>query len=203
MATSGGISKIVAGATGVVPETVLLNTRILREAGLLTVGGRGSNAPAMTTRDAARLVIALLTTDRPSDGPEAVREFGQLRRATGGVPTEEGDHRFQFQPAGRFEDALAALLEALAALPDFEAPPKIIVAANVNELLCTIEVQGLRYSYLHSSLRDKADQKTDSIEPFVFALREQYRKSRIRVRREIGTDVLVPIADNFRKGGTP
>lgn len=61
------------------PGSVKLYVRELREAGLLTTGARGVNAPHMTTLDAARLVIALLATDKPSECVERVKRFGQLK----------------------------------------------------------------------------------------------------------------------------
>lgn len=58
--------------------SVKLYVRELREAGLLTTGARGVNAPHMTTLDAARLVIALLATDKPSECVERVKRFGPI-----------------------------------------------------------------------------------------------------------------------------
>lgn len=61
------------------PEgSVKLYVRELREAGLLTTGARGVNAPHMTSLDAARLVIALLATGKPSECAERVRRFGAI-----------------------------------------------------------------------------------------------------------------------------
>lgn len=59
--------------------SVKLYARELREAGLLTTGARGVNAPHMTALDAARLVLALLTTDKPSECVERVKRFGQIK----------------------------------------------------------------------------------------------------------------------------
>lgn len=58
--------------------SVKLYARELREAGLLTTGARGVNAPHMTPLDAARLVLAILATDKPSECVERVRRFGPI-----------------------------------------------------------------------------------------------------------------------------
>ncbi|WP_157982053.1 hypothetical protein [Oceanicella sp. SM1341] len=52
--------------------------RFLKEAGLLTTGARGVNAPDMTARDAGRMTIALLGSDRPGRAVETVSAFGAL-----------------------------------------------------------------------------------------------------------------------------
>lgn len=53
--------------------------RRLREAGLLSTGARGVNAPEMTPLDAARFLIAVLTTPSPAQCVERVRRFGQIK----------------------------------------------------------------------------------------------------------------------------
>ncbi|MFD0982520.1 hypothetical protein [Tropicimonas aquimaris] len=56
----------VAEVFGVERKTVQVIARALREAGYLTTGARGVNAPHMTARDAANISIALLTGEPPS-----------------------------------------------------------------------------------------------------------------------------------------
>lgn len=54
-------------------------SRRLKEAGLLSTGARGVNAPEMTTLDAARLLLAILTTPSPAQCVERVKRFGQIK----------------------------------------------------------------------------------------------------------------------------
>lgn len=61
---------------GVAAPTVKEFARILKANGLLSTGARGVNAPHMTALDAARMTLALLGTERPSQAAEAVRKFG-------------------------------------------------------------------------------------------------------------------------------
>ncbi|UWR75351.1 hypothetical protein [Phaeobacter inhibens] len=58
--------------------TVRLFVRELNKAGLLTSGAHGVNAPDMTPLDAARLTIAILGTDKPTQASQAVETFGNL-----------------------------------------------------------------------------------------------------------------------------
>lgn len=72
----GSLISLIAATFGVPPETVTVVARALREAGWLTSGARGVNAPEMGTRDAARLSLALLSGEPPS---RVVTEFEFLR----------------------------------------------------------------------------------------------------------------------------
>lgn len=76
---SGPFIKMIAAAFTVEEKTVTVYARALKEAGLLTSGARGVNAPDMTPLDAARMTIALLACDGPSQAVERVRRFGQIR----------------------------------------------------------------------------------------------------------------------------
>lgn len=60
-------------------EATTINTyaRHLREAGLLSQGGRGVNAAHVTALDAARLLIALMVDGYAKDAPQIVRDFGR------------------------------------------------------------------------------------------------------------------------------
>lgn len=57
-------------------KTVTDYTRRLKEAGLISTGARGVNAPEMTPLDAARLLIALLSSSSATHCVERVRRFG-------------------------------------------------------------------------------------------------------------------------------
>jgi hypothetical protein len=59
-------------------KTMVTYTRFLKEAGLLTTGARGVNAPHMTPMDAARVTIAVLACDAPGQAVERVKRFGAI-----------------------------------------------------------------------------------------------------------------------------
>lgn len=59
-------------------KTVNLFMRLLKEAGLLTSGGRGRHAPHMLPIDAARITIALLATDKPARAVDRLERFRNL-----------------------------------------------------------------------------------------------------------------------------
>lgn len=73
---SGPFINLVADALGVERGTTRLVARTLREAGWLTSGPRGVNAPDMQAQDASRLIIAMLTGASPS---QALRSFETFR----------------------------------------------------------------------------------------------------------------------------
>lgn len=58
--------------------TARLFVRELNKAGLLTSGAHGVNAPDMTPLDAARVTIAILGTDKPTQAAQAVETYGKL-----------------------------------------------------------------------------------------------------------------------------
>lgn len=61
------------------PESTATDyARRLKEAKLLSTGARGVNAPEMTPMDAARFLLAVLTTPSPAQCVERVKRFGQL-----------------------------------------------------------------------------------------------------------------------------
>jgi len=72
----GPFISLISATYGLPEKTVVVVARALREAGWLTSGARGVNAPDMEARDAARLSLALLTGEPPS---KAVSEFEFLR----------------------------------------------------------------------------------------------------------------------------
>lgn len=72
---SGPFIKFIADLCRVEEKTVTVFARALKEAGLLTSGARGVNAPHMLPLDAARLIVALLATDRPSEAVGLVNRY--------------------------------------------------------------------------------------------------------------------------------
>jgi patatin-like phospholipase/acyl hydrolase len=102
---SGPFIQAIADAYRVEAKTVRAFARLLREAGLLTTGARGLNAPDMTARDAAILTIALLATNMPARAVEAVETFSAL---TYNPSMSDGD-----TPLSNQENYAATLEEAL------------------------------------------------------------------------------------------
>lgn len=78
MATPGQLIDCFADALCLPRSLVEANYRSLREMGLVTRGGRGRSAPTSTTKDAATLLIALLTRETATSAGASFREFGPL-----------------------------------------------------------------------------------------------------------------------------
>ncbi|MBU3028953.1 hypothetical protein [Paracoccus marinaquae] len=83
---SGSFISLISRVYRVDEKTVTLVARSLKEAGLLTTGARGVNAPNMIPLDAARMTIALLSTDSPAKMVEAVERYRDMK-----LRTVEGD----------------------------------------------------------------------------------------------------------------
>lgn len=79
---SGPFIKAVSEAYRIEEKTVSIVARFLKDAGLLSMGARGINAPHMTALDAARLTIALLATDKPARAVEETKRFCRFTVAT-------------------------------------------------------------------------------------------------------------------------
>ncbi len=75
---SAAFIEAMAHAFDVPHKTMVTYTRFLKEAGLLTTGARGVNAPHMTPLDAARVTIALLACDTPGQAVDRVKRFGSI-----------------------------------------------------------------------------------------------------------------------------
>lgn len=94
----GRFINLLSAAYGVDEKTVKLFCRNLREAGLMTSGARGRNAPDMTPTDLAVVTIALLATDAPSRAVEEFNHFANLQPWMSRVHNDEygqlgKDHR--------------------------------------------------------------------------------------------------------------
>jgi len=80
MATPGELIKTTASVLGLSEATATTYYRSLREAGLVTKGGRGPSAPNMTARDAAQLLIAAGGSRFEKDTAEKiVRDFDRVQ----------------------------------------------------------------------------------------------------------------------------
>jgi hypothetical protein len=79
MASPGELTKTVAHVLGIDPTTVANIYRGLREAGLVTKGGRGRSAAVVTPRDAAMLLLGVCSSDSVKDAASAAQEYAGLR----------------------------------------------------------------------------------------------------------------------------
>jgi hypothetical protein len=107
--TIGEMIEMVARHTGLPEASLRIYARVLREAGLLSTGARGVNAPPMTWLDLSRFLIALLGTGVAARAADAVKDFGEMVVADHPTPLatvqSEDDTR-------TFEQALADQLQA-------------------------------------------------------------------------------------------
>ena len=75
----GPLALAVAAVLRLDHKSVEVTARALREAGLLTTGARGRNAPDMTPKDLAVHLIAALATDKPARAVALVTRLGGFR----------------------------------------------------------------------------------------------------------------------------
>lgn len=109
----GPLISLLSASYGLPETTVVVVARALREAGWLTSGARGVNAPDMSARDAARLSLALLTGEPPS---KVITVFEVLRtlQTVDEYPGAGLINRETLPHDHTLEDAIAALFEAAA-----------------------------------------------------------------------------------------
>ena len=101
----GPFITLLSETYGLPESSVAAVARVMREAGWLTTGARGVNAPEMTFVDAARLTLALLSGQPPS---KVVEEFEFLRclEATSPPPASGFTAGSGLDKAHCLEDAL-------------------------------------------------------------------------------------------------
>lgn len=109
----GPLISLLSSNYGLPQTAVVVVARALREAGWLTSGARGVNAPDMEARDAARLSLALLTGEPPS---KVVSVFELLRslQTMDEYPSAGLLDRETLPRNHTLEDAITALFEASA-----------------------------------------------------------------------------------------
>jgi hypothetical protein len=78
LARVSDLVETLAGAQGISPGTLTLIARNAREAGLLSQGARGVNAPKATNRDAATLFLIANATEHPKEAVNAFTRFSSL-----------------------------------------------------------------------------------------------------------------------------
>ncbi|TIX16224.1 MAG: hypothetical protein E5V46_03345 [Mesorhizobium sp.] len=216
MPSIGEFTRSFAAITGTDFGSVLKIQRLLRDAGLLTSGARGVNAPDLTPLDAARMLIAILVTDKPSLAAAAVTEFGQLPWADNGTsetPTTEGAVFSGLTAAMSFEATLAGVIEGAAYSP---LEHHDLLARNLRLSCIPTELTAAmswRDGWSHFSaggpwmhLLEDREGNADRLSEIVAeqdAARERAvvfsgYSYRIKTTREIGGDLLIDVSNLFR-----
>lgn len=138
MATPGQLTACVAACLGLPETRVRTYYKYLREAGLVSKGGRGLNGPRMTYQDAARLLIVAGGTrfDR-DDAATIVASYADCRAA---VALERGDAA-EYSMAGAVTWCLEGFhLPLLQNLPEKHTFPIALVAimeaAATGQMFC-------------------------------------------------------------------
>jgi hypothetical protein len=79
MATLSELVDAIAAVEGIDPATVTLIARHVREAGLISTGGRGPSAAAMGLSDAANLLIGVNATTTAAESARTVSAYRELQ----------------------------------------------------------------------------------------------------------------------------
>lgn len=128
MATLSALVKVIADAQGLDENQVVWIARHLREAGLITQGGRGRGGAQMTAQDAVNLLIGVNAPGEPKDAPITLEQFGQLAlpptaRSRIRVSRDSGVEGEMLvaisRPATTFRESLASLIASFDHLPSF------------------------------------------------------------------------------------
>lgn len=198
---SGELIELMAKATGIPSATVAMHFRVAREAGLMTTGARGVNAPEMSLLDAARLLISLAVTDRPSAAAQAMTDFGNLHCSRQDIKKKKG--ALQVKPQHLFEEGVVALIHLFSVQP----PIGCKLHLRLDSLDCAIHVPAAAYLYHDKDLLAATDQseKSDALavaEAFTarseaYLARAARYTSKIHTEKVIGPDVLCDIAEAF------
>lgn len=169
MASPGELVSVVASTLGINEATAFVYARHLREANLLTKGGRGRSAAKMSDLDAARLVVAFLATEAAVSAPQAVEDFGPLTLSDLELNRDEPTLTLtnlcgeRFGTPHTFEEAVAALIHGFSdeafieklqqrqwgtnPLGDGGFLPPFWIRAFENKLAAQIDISGNKYTY--------------------------------------------------------
>lgn len=129
MATAGEMIKVIADAIARPQATVTSYYAVLRKGGFISTTGRGRSAQHLSSLDAARILIVMLSADSLQEGEAVTKLIGQL---------EHGHYDRAMNKLGeiQFEDALASIIEFKADLLRGRAPPSesILGDLRTNEI---------------------------------------------------------------------
>lgn len=117
MATAGEMIKVIAGAIARPQATVTSYYAVLRKGGMISTTGRGRSAQHLSSLDAARILIVMLSADSLQEGEAITELIGELRH-------ERFNRNMELIGDIKFEDALAHMIEFHAALLHGRAPPE-------------------------------------------------------------------------------
>ncbi|MEH2612938.1 hypothetical protein [Bradyrhizobium sp. AZCC 1693] len=186
MPTSVELVDIVATALHWERTEVFHHARNLREAGVLTKGGRGITAPQMNLLDGANLICAVLAAKRVKESSEAVKGLADLNGVRQAFRSpEKNGWRFypwldrngllHLKPGHNVQEGIAALLDMFAReeelkrrwaehLPhrDFELTAEFIVYYPKYYASISVRVEGVVSESWTYSLPRMARQKGTS-----------------------------------------
>lgn len=163
MVKASGFIDGITDIVGKSPQTVEGTYRVLREAHYLTTGARGINAPSMVYRDATRMLIAFLVSDRPVDAVHAVAHFGGLVDISEQFMAKRETFALgatALEPGHTLEDAITELIRLYALdenKPRWMAQsldpaiqmrePECVISIAASQLRATIKINGRVYIY--------------------------------------------------------
>ena len=200
MVKTTGFIDGIASATGFSGKTIRVAFRSLREAGLMTTGARGVNAPDMVSMDAARLLIWALVSDRPADAPQIVGDFAGLALQAEQL---EGSHFDSlrtvapgfFEPH-TFETGIEMLLDLLSAEDEAgQAIEHCAVEIRSSELIGVIEINNAAFAYALNFDHEAQDDLRTANSGF-FDKKSEYQR-RIRQTRRVEVQEIEEIAAMF------
>ncbi len=113
MAKLSDLIPATASVLGVPEKTVAIYARHLREARLITTGGRGPGGADMTPRDCANLLIAIMGAEYAKDAAQVIKKYRPI--VTGGkwrLSKMPIDALTQLPEHHQFGNALEALITA-------------------------------------------------------------------------------------------
>lgn len=200
MVKTTGFIDGIANATGFSSKTIRVAFRSLREAGLMTTGARGVNAPDMVSLDAARLLIWALVSDRPADAPQIVGDFAGL---TLQAEQLEGSHFDSFRAdvpgffePHSFETGIEMLLDLLTAEGEADqAIEDCAVEIRSSELIGIIEINDFAFAYALNFDHGAQDDLRTANSGF-FDKKNEYQR-RIKQTRRVEVEEIEEIAAMF------
>ena len=116
MAKLSDLIPATASVLGVPEKTVAIYARHLREARLITTGGRGPGGADMTPRDCANLLIAIMGAEYAKDAAQVIKKYRPIvagrERISWRLPKMPLDALTQLPEHHQFGNALEALITA-------------------------------------------------------------------------------------------
>lgn len=212
----------MADATGIPAASVALYVRHLRESGLIESGAHGVNARSVTYMEAARLLIALLVTDKPSRSSQVVQDFGKTQFSKIISDKEVASWNSLWQKSGileakTFEEAVATAIQVFADQQDsteFEHAkiyenfplylPRIDIGVQPSDLAAFIrldkDLMRFDHAYVAMELKAEGTDRSSLSTPERLAQHPEYRAARdryhsaIKSERWVDQDVVDDIA---------